>query len=162
MSYRITLEKEYFHFCSAHFVIFSATEKEGLHGHNYYLSLTLSGDTLREGKLFDIDHVKQFVRDLCDTLDHHLLLPATNPHLTLHEGDGYVDLRYAALSYRIPSSEVRILPLDNITMENLARYLAGEVRKRYGAELTGIDTLELTVRETRGQSASIAVDWKAA
>lgn len=159
MRYRITLDKEYFHFCSAHFVIFDATEKEGLHGHNYYVALTVEGEELHDGKLINIDALKVYLKALCDDLDHHLLLPGENPHLRIERGEQEVVAHYGALRYSVPQQEVHVLPLDNITMENLARYVAQAVHQRFRDALPGLDRLEVTVRETRGQAASATLDW---
>lgn len=153
MSYKIHLEKEYFHFCSAHFVIFDAKKREELHGHNYYVSLDLEGDELVDGKLVDISELKIIIRKICDALDHKLLLPESNPHLSIKKTADMIELNYGKSRFSFPKDDVLILPIDNTTMENLAKYILLEI-KQADPKLKKMNSLSLSVRETRGQASS--------
>ena len=62
--YKIILEKEYYHFCSAHFIILGEKEKEMLHGHNYYVSVEFIGTKIDEGKLIDVSLIKPDIKNI--------------------------------------------------------------------------------------------------
>src|SRR4051794_30549015 len=120
--YRIVLAKEDFKFSVAHFTLFSGTRAELLHGHNYRVSLELSGQDLDEhGLLVDIDGPKQAVRELCERLDSRTLLPADSPRLSLVREEGTVEVRFGPRRYSFPAADVLALPIANTSIELLAR-----------------------------------------
>ncbi len=43
----IEITKEALHFAAAHFTLFSATERENLHGHNFYVALEIEAEVVR-------------------------------------------------------------------------------------------------------------------
>ncbi len=46
---------------------------ENLHGHNYKVRITLAGERLENGLLFDFKDVKSVLGDIIDRLDHQYL-----------------------------------------------------------------------------------------
>lgn len=154
--YHIELKKEYFHFCAAHFIVFNATEREMLHGHNYYVSMDMYKPDLMNAKLIDISLVKPVLRKLCDELDHLTLFPDSNEHLTIHADTENVEVIHNGDSLRFPATDVKILPIENTTMECLAEYLLNTMIDRF-PELRQMDRLSVTVQETNGQKASYEV-----
>jgi hypothetical protein len=54
--------------------------------------------------------------------------------------------------YRVPEQDVVLLPLQNVSMELLARRLWGEIAQEL--EGTSVDELTVEVEETPGQSCS--------
>src|SRR3954453_2881336 len=54
----IEITKDYLHFSAAHFTIFSATERENLHGHNFDVSCSLDTSVGPNGLAFDYNVVK--------------------------------------------------------------------------------------------------------
>ena len=52
-SWSIVLEKEYFKFSCAHFLIFPDGTKERLHGHNYRVRVEITGDLSDRGLVID-------------------------------------------------------------------------------------------------------------
>src|SRR5262245_17393561 len=77
----INLNKEYFQFSCAHFLIFPDGSKERLHGHNYHVSVEIEGDLSPHGLVIDFLEAKPIVRALCDELNEHWIVPAAHPHL---------------------------------------------------------------------------------
>ena len=51
----IEIRKEYLHFSAAHFTVFSATERERLHGHNWRIGALITGPVGDDGLCFDYD-----------------------------------------------------------------------------------------------------------
>ena len=54
----LTIHKDELTFSAGHFTIFSATEREALHGHNYYVSVSFEVEIEHNGLSFDFNHKK--------------------------------------------------------------------------------------------------------
>ena len=72
--YRVVVEKGYLNFSVAHFISFGG-KCERLHGHNYAVSVELEGELTEDRYVLDFVVLKKIVREVCDSLDHHFLLP---------------------------------------------------------------------------------------
>ena len=153
--YRVTIEQGNLRFSAAHFITF-AGKCERLHGHNYAVRVTLAGDLTDDRYVFDFVDLKRIVKDLCDRLDHRFLLPVKSASLRITETDGEVEVRFKDRRYVLPRQDVLSLPLDNITAERLAEYLADQLvleLTRPGAKIPNVATLEVGVEESPGQTA---------
>src|SRR5580700_6684995 len=84
---RIELGKEYMKFSAGHFTIFSSTERENLHGHNYTLHATFITGKSENGLTFNTRFYKEMLRDICKTIDEIVLMPGLNKHLTISSTD---------------------------------------------------------------------------
>jgi 6-pyruvoyltetrahydropterin/6-carboxytetrahydropterin synthase len=153
-SWHIFLEKEYFKFSCAHFLIFPDGSKERLHGHNYHVEVEIEGDLSERGLVIDFLDAKPVIRELCDSLDEHWLLPTEHPELKIeHQPDGHTSVIYGSDRYLVPTPEVKPLPINNTSVENLAtwfgRELAQRLRDRFGA--SHVRRLRVAIAETPGQ-----------
>jgi 6-pyruvoyltetrahydropterin/6-carboxytetrahydropterin synthase len=160
-SWSIVLEKEYFKFSSAHFLIFPDGTKERLHGHNYRVRVEVAGDLSDRGLVIDFIEAKPVVRELCDELDEHWLVPADHPELKIvPRDDGHTEVVYRDARYLAPSDEVLILPINNTSAENLATWfgaqLLARLESRFGA--SQVRRLRVAVSETEGQSGVYEYD----
>ena len=123
----IELQKQDMHFSAAHFTIFSETERERLHGHNFYVAAEITGLVKSDGLCFDYVGVKKTLRKLCKSYDEYTLLPAYSPYLrTESEGDYLVAVFNGQRLYFL-SDEVLLLPVYNVTIEELADMLLQEL-----------------------------------
>ena len=150
----ILMHKEYFKFSCGHFLIFPDGSKERLHGHNYQVGCEIEGELTDKGLVIDFKCAKPVIREICDELDEHVLLPGKHPELAIDEVvDGHRAWRYRDCRYLAPSEEVIVLPINNSSAENLATYIGRrvqrEIEQRFGR--TQIRHLRLTVSETSGQ-----------
>ena len=153
VTYSLRLGKQDFKFSAAHFTVFGEGEAEALHGHNYRVEVELSGPEVDELEfLVPMAAVKRDIRAQCAALDEKVLLPAECPSLELQQGDT-VTATFGQRRYEFPSSEVVLLPVANVTVEALARLLWQRLADRWGSLRDRAETLEVTVAETRGQSA---------
>ena len=154
-TYSLRLGKEDFKFSAAHFTVFGEGEAEALHGHNYRVSVELSGADV-DGLEFLVPAAtaKRDVRSRCAELDEKILLPADCPHLELAGHGETVRATLGQRCYEFPSSEVVLLPLANVTVEALARLLWQRLADRWVSLRDRVETVEVTVAETRGQGAS--------
>ena len=119
----IDLEKEYFKFSAAHFLIFPDGSAERLHGHNYRVRARLGAELSPFGLVLDFKAVKPVVREICDRLDEHWIVPGEHAELrVIQEAGDSVEVRYRERRYRAPRSDVIVLPINNTSSENLANY----------------------------------------
>lgn len=153
--FKIRLAKENFKFSASHFTIFSETEAERLHGHNYYVTMTLVFDDWVEktSMTADFSRIKEPVRVLCENLDEKILIAEKSEHLKTKKEDEGIWVFFDKKKYFFPLSETLLLPLTNITCEALAFYLSTHLKGQF-ASLPQIRFFETEVTETRGQSAS--------
>lgn len=125
MSSLITIEvnKEDMKFSAAHFTIFSATERERLHGHNFRVSMSISSPANRNGLAFSYKILKDKMRALCDELDEYTLLPAQSQYLQLKEEGSTIVAHFNGDTLWFAKSDCKLLPIPNTTVEAFATYL---------------------------------------
>ena len=153
-SWAIEIDKEYLKFSSAHFLIFPDGSAERLHGHNHRVYVKARGALSEHGLVIDFKQVKPLIRDLVDWLDEHWLIPGQHPELTAEErADGVVEVRYRERYYAAPIEDVRILPINNTSAENLASWLGKELNERLQKKFPAarVEMLTVGVEETQGQ-----------
>jgi 6-pyruvoyltetrahydropterin/6-carboxytetrahydropterin synthase len=155
--FQLRLAKEVLAFAAAHFTLFPDEAAERLHGHNYRVRVELSGAELDAfGLLVPVAPMKARIRAVCAALDEHILIPEKSPLLALrHEADA-VHVGLGARSYRFPKSEVRLLPLPNVTIEALAQHVFGELAPALAG--SPVRRLRVEVEESSGQSAAFEAD----
>lgn len=152
---RIEIAKEDMHFSAAHFTIFSASERENLHGHNFFVAADAVGRIGEDGLCFDYNALKSRLRTLCEALDEIVLLPADSPYLTVAEGDDDIIVTFAGERLSFLRRDVKLLPLRNVTVEELARYFIDELAADCGFLDLPIDSLQLRVSSGPGQWAEV-------
>jgi len=158
-AFSVQVTKDYLVFCAAHFVTYGDGQCEGLHGHNYRLTVRLHGTLAEHGIAFDFVILKERLRDLVNQLDHHTLLPTQNPLIEIGEEDKNVTVRYKKRFYSFPQRDVVLLPITNTTAEMLAQWFAQGVREFLDKErATNITAIEIEVDESFGQSATYRED----
>ena len=153
MSFLIHLEKESFKFSSTHFTIFSKTEAERLHGHNYQVRVSVEVNALNKdlGMPFDFNIIKPKIQHICNDLDEFILIPEKSPFLKIESNQDQVLMGFHDKAYSFPKSDVRLLPIVNITVEELARLFFGKLKTECPIE---VSKLQITIEETRGQSVT--------
>ena len=151
--YEVQVKSERFKFNAAHFVAFPGY-RERLHGHNYRVYVELDGNLDPHGLVLDFQEVKPVVRQLCDELDEHWLVPGEHPELRHGErSDGVVEVRYRERYYAAPSDDVLVLPVNNTSAENLSAWFGRQLMGRLEARFpdVSIRRLRVAVEETAGQ-----------
>ena len=153
--YRIEVTKDYLGFASAHFITFKG-KCERLHGHNYQTWFELEGELGDDGYLFDFVELKQIAKELCDHLDHRVLLATENPKIRIVQTDDSVEVAYETTRYVFPARDVVLLPIANTTAELLATYLADRMAHRLRAtEQRNVAAVGVWVSEGPGQRAYV-------
>lgn len=152
-SFRVHVTKDYLKFNAAHFIAYKGF-REALHGHNYRVSVDLEGDLGEQGYVLDFGLVKQVARRVCKRLDEKTVIPADSDCLRVREEGGQVIVGYENEEFRFPATDVVLVPIVHSSAEELARYLAGEIRRELGGEgVVGIRAIQIGVEETPGQAA---------
>ena len=151
--FSIHLAKEDFKFSAAHFTLFPDGRAELLHGHNYRVRVALAGPGLDAvGLLVDAAAVKGRIRASCAALDERTLIPTATDRLAVSREDGGVEVRFGDRSYRFPEGDVVLVPLENVSIELLARKLWQELAPELAG--TAVEELTVEVEETPGQSCA--------
>ncbi len=136
-------------------MIFENGTREPLHGHNYRVQVKGEAPDLEGDMVFDFLDIKPIVREVCDELDHKLLIPRECKHLKIHtEKKNYVFETPDESFFSIPQTDVLLLPILNTSAERLAVYICAEIRNRVLIKHKfSFNSLEVEVEETPGQSA---------
>lgn len=155
LNYSIKVYKQYFNFASSHFLIFEDGGREPLHGHNYRVMLKGEASELHADMVFDFLDIKPIVREVCDSLDHKLMIPKLNPQIAIFEQENNFNINTPDGSmFSIPKQDVLLLPILNTSAERIAMYLCERIKQltfdRFGYKFK---QLEIEVEETPGQSA---------
>ncbi len=153
MGFKVIVEGGSLRFGAAHFITMGG-KCERLHGHNYGVSAIVEGPLGPDSYVVDFVWLKQTLRDICEVLDHHFLLPLENEHLDIRECNDHWELTYQDRHYVFPSRDVRPLPLDNVTAERLAEYISGALAEALqGERHDQALTISVGVEEAPGQTA---------
>ena len=161
MSFIFRLKKETFKFSCTHFTIFGATEGERMHGHNYHVQFDLHFEDISktDGLAVDFNLIKPIMKQLSDELDEHILIAKDSPFTEIGEDEKQIHLTFNNKFYSLPKEDVQILPVLNISSEELARYMAKQFLLKCPTGI-GLQRVETTIEETRGQGVTYSTDLK--
>ncbi len=157
---KIEISKDYLHFSSAHFTMFSASERENLHGHTFYVKAFVDCNVGEDGLAFDYNILKKKLKALCDGIDEKVLLPAQSPYLSIEQDDQYVVAEFAGERLPFLPRDVLVLELRNITVEELAVWFLQRLVDDGTTAQLELLRLEIQVSSGPGQWASSS--WAAA
>ena len=155
----IELAKEYMKFSAAHFTIFSATERERLHGHNFRVAASITAPVGDNGMCFSYRILKDKLERLCDELDEYMLLPALSPHLRIGEQGAQYRVEFAGEELFFPRSDTLLLPVRNSTVEEYARYLLERLLED-SALIGGRDIREVGIKVSSGPGQWGTSHWR--
>ena len=149
----IEVEKDYFNFASAHFLVFANGKREALHGHNYQVSVAVEGEVDSAGVVLDFIAFKPLIKNICDNLDHRTLIQRNSSTLKIRRGDHHVIVLYKDQRIVLPQRDALLLPIANTSTELLAEYIAGQIRRKVRRRFPGakLSNIEVGVEEARGQ-----------
>jgi len=146
------ITKEAHKFSAAHYTIFSATERERLHGHNYFVSVRLVAHMGDNGFSADYNVYKRRIKMLCDRYDEYMLVAGQSLYQTVDQvGDEY-HVSFHDKVLKFPVDETWVLPITNVTVEELAHFMLHELLNiEHDPDLVEV---ELTVSSGSGQASS--------
>ncbi|MHA2273992.1 MAG: 6-pyruvoyl trahydropterin synthase family protein [Candidatus Hodarchaeales archaeon] len=130
----------------AHFVV-GEDYSEAIHGHNMGVRIVVFGSLNPRTKMV-IDFLKltPIVEKILDQWDHRTLVPSKSPD---HRGK----------FYSIPANDIVLLPIENVTVEELARLLVEEIAQKLLAldeikRAGNIEKIMVTISEYPWQTAT--------
>lgn len=152
--FEVYVTKDYLGFSAGHFITYDGSLCEALHGHNYRASIRLAGPIDENHYVFNFVTIKRMMRELCNQLDHRMLLPENNPLIAIEAEGANLTAHYKDRRYSFPRTDVVLLPIPNTTAEMLAQYLCRRaVEWLANAEARNLHSVEIEVEESPGQSA---------
>jgi len=160
-TYGVRLDKQYFNFDAAHFLIFADGTREELHGHNYHVTVDLDAALDPAWMVADFLVVKLLVKTLLQELCHRTLLPTGHPLLLIETHDREIHAFLGEDRWILPRRDVRLLDIPNTSSESLCRWLCDRLVERLGQTLPAcrIDRLAVSVQESPGQAAHLERRW---
>ena len=150
------IDKENHKFSAAHFTIFSATERERLHGHNYSVSAKIVAPMGDNGFSADYNVYKERLARLCDGLDEYTLLAGNSPHQEITESCACYRVTHGGQEMLFLQSDTLILPIRNATVEEFSRYLLQLLLKAS----TGDDLREIELCVASGPGQKGCASWQ--
>jgi 6-pyruvoyltetrahydropterin/6-carboxytetrahydropterin synthase len=154
----IELHKQYFNFAAGHFTLFSETDRENLHGHNYRLYCALTFQYDEQGLSFDYRHYKRKLKELCQHLDHITLIPALSPYLKIHENSDSCVVHFHNEQIHFLKRDYRLMPLYNITVEELSRWFLDRLLADK-TELKHHHIVGITIKISSAPGQSASANW---
>ncbi|GFO96927.1 6-pyruvoyl tetrahydrobiopterin synthase [groundwater metagenome] len=128
-----------------------------LHGHTYAISVRLEGEQVGEF-IIDFEKVKRIVNEICDRLDHRVLIAENDPRLRIEKKkEVSVEIIESNKRYVLPSEDVVFLPTTSVSAEDLCKYFTAGIAKA----LRGIDNIKkihVRVDEGIGQGAGCEIE----
>jgi len=158
----IELHKDALKFSAGHLMLLSAEARETLHGHDYQVSVTLHTDPGINGFAIDLRQYRETLQALCQQLDFHFLVPGHSPFLLISDNEEHWTLQFKNQAFQMLKSDVIILPLSNITLEELSGWFLEQLTADPDAlQQKGILAIRVKVFNGRSESgATYWGDWK--
>lgn len=157
----IEIAKEDIKFSAAHFTIFSATERERLHGHNFAVSVEVTAAVGPNGMCFGYKEIKDTIRALCRELDEYAILPAQSPYLKIStEGDQY-RVEFDRDTMFFLRADTLLLPIRNSTVEEYSRYLLERLINDGKGFVEGKDISSIVLKVATGPGQWGSTSWSA-
>ena len=153
--YKVRVTKDHLIFCCGHFISYEGDKCERLHGHNYRTAVEVEAPLDDNHYVFDFIALKRLTKTITDELDHHMLLATQNAFIRVHEDTNRVRVTYREREWVFPREDCILLPIENTTAEQLARYIGMRLLESLQRECRFVpQTIRVEVEENIGQSAT--------
>tara|TARA_B100001996_G_C18507172_1_gene533852 strand:- start:131 stop:619 length:489 start_codon:yes stop_codon:yes gene_type:complete len=151
-SFSVNVNSVKLRFASAHMATLG-DELEPLHGHNYVVSCTVTGDLTDDDWVIDFSVIKNAVYDACKLLDHKFILQRNSSILEIDENNEFWFIVHNQKEYKFPKNDVVALDINNTTAENLAKWLFYSIKEAILTNnYSNIYEMSIEVEEMPGQS----------
>jgi 6-pyruvoyltetrahydropterin/6-carboxytetrahydropterin synthase len=159
--HRISIARDQYKFSVAHMTVFPDGTKERLHGHNYTVALAIELGQIDFESMIPFAPIKAAIGELCAEFKERVLIATKNPHYVLVRDDAELEFRLCGERYVLPRQDALLLPIDNISVEALASYIATRLLERLTVlDASHVKALEVTIEENPGQGASCSIDLR--
>ena len=141
-------------FSAAHFIP-GDWKCSRIHGHDYSISVRITGSLGDKTYFLDFSKAKSKLKEIADHLDHRVLIPEKRDGISIGRREGNLIVRIEGKTYSFPEEEARIVPVKDTTAECLSQYILGRFIDSLDQEVEGVD---IEVHEGPGQYAKSS--WK--
>jgi 6-pyruvoyltetrahydropterin/6-carboxytetrahydropterin synthase len=145
-------------FSAGHFTIFSATQRERLHGHNYRLEAAVTAPLLEPGITFDYAIFRNKLAELCQSIHSKFLLPALSPYLQIEENTEHYRVTFNNKYMLLLKEDVMLLSLHNITIEELSHWFVDQLIADQNF-IRDYNIHEISVKVFNGPGHSAKTKW---
>ncbi|RMX68020.1 hypothetical protein DD238_000143 [Peronospora effusa] len=141
--FKVHVSKDYMKFNAAHFIAYKGF-REKLHGHNYRLAVTITGQVGPDGYVVDFGEIKKISRVICKDLNESFLVPMNSDALKITFDSTNVHIITEDMAeFSFPKSDCSLLPIMHSSAEELAIYIE-----------RGVCKIEVSISEAHQQFAS--------
>jgi 6-pyruvoyltetrahydropterin/6-carboxytetrahydropterin synthase len=155
--FRVRVTKDHLVFSAAHFITFNGDICERLHGHNWRVAVEVAGPLDENRYVFDFIALRDATQQVVNQLDHRVLLPTSHPLIHVRSDDHEVEARFAERRWLFPREDCILLPVDNTTAEEIARWIGIQLIEHWEQSnplsLSRLGSLQVEVEENFGQWA---------
>jgi 6-pyruvoyltetrahydropterin/6-carboxytetrahydropterin synthase len=155
----IELFKEDMKFSAGHYTIFSPTHREKLHGHNFTVYAAITASVDNNGMAFDYDIYKERLRGLCRGLSEFFLIAGASEYQRIEEDGDCIYVYFHDEKIPFLKRDVLILPLKNITVEELSGWFVEELSRDKG-ELERYNIQNITVKVYSAPGQCAGAQWR--
>lgn len=156
--FELFLERDSFKFSASHFVARHG-QRQRLHGHDYKVSVRLTGSNTiaPDGTFIDKSYVRQAIERTCRELDERFLCPMNSNVMDITVSlDNTRRIETVTMvcqdgsAFSFPKNDCAMLPLVHTTTEEIAIFLWGRILEHLSAEYLyqrGVLSMQINVAE---------------
>lgn len=124
-----------------------------LHGHTYAVNVRVEGEQRGEF-IVDFGELKPIIMDICDLLDHKVLLAGRDDRIQVVEKGSGVEVVVIedGKRYVFPREDVVVLPILSVSAEDLCQFVTSKLAALL-SEHKNISSISVRVDEGIGQGA---------
>ncbi|MEM2957636.1 MAG: 6-pyruvoyl tetrahydropterin synthase family protein [Candidatus Jordarchaeaceae archaeon] len=129
MVYKLKVERTDLNFSAAHFLI-RHPKCERIHGHNYKVTIEIESDKLNSQQMIvDFLDVRNVARDICQKMDHHILIPTKEKEVEIKEMGKEIEVIANRRRYIFPRDDALLLPVEATTVEKISEYIYKQLKQ---------------------------------
>ncbi|KAG7385414.1 hypothetical protein PHYPSEUDO_001543 [Phytophthora pseudosyringae] len=155
--FKVHVSKDYMKFNAAHFIAYKGF-REKLHGHNYRLAVTITGQVGSDGYVVDFGEIKKISRVICKDLNESFLVPMNSDSLKISFDGTNVHLVTEDMAkFSFPKADCSLLPIVHSSAEELAIYISNQLIDAFTLVALldrGVRKIEVSISEANQQFAS--------
>uniref|UniRef100_A0AAV1UNH4 6-pyruvoyltetrahydropterin synthase n=1 Tax=Peronospora matthiolae TaxID=2874970 RepID=A0AAV1UNH4_9STRA len=155
--FKVHVSKDYMKFNAAHFIAYKGF-REKLHGHNYRLAVTITGQVGKDGYVVDFGEIKKISRVICNELNESFLVPMNSDALKISfDGTNVHIVTEDMAQFSFPKSDCSLLPIVHSSAEELAIYISNQLVDAFTLVALlerGVSKIEVSISEANQQFAS--------
>ncbi|OFZ26551.1 MAG: hypothetical protein A2381_12530 [Bdellovibrionales bacterium RIFOXYB1_FULL_37_110] len=127
--FSVVLQGENLVFSSAHFLTYDKKTRENLHGHNFKVSVEVSGHELHNSMVIDFVILEKIVMHVISELKDKLLIAQNDKNLRIEMKEKQINIYHHNETLSLPSRDCVLLPINNCSTELIASYIGKEINK---------------------------------